>query len=140
MLIWADPQRLELTDEEQSKLWAQYTRALDAEPFGLEDLPGFFRRQFTSVEGSRYEGYVTFIYPKVSLWDSRDLLRFADEVEVIEDGEPQDIETFAEIRRDRRFDDRPVRFCHEATHAGQLANLLGRATGARLGHQRACIG
>src|SRR6185312_3282942 len=43
-------------------------------------------------------------------------------------------EAFTEVRGDRRLDDFARRLGHEATHAGQLLDLLGRATRARVGH------
>ena len=41
----------------------------------------------------------------------------------------QNVEAFAEVRRDRRLDDRAVRLGHQAAHARQLADL--RCTRAR---------
>ena len=46
----------------------------------------------------------------------------------------QNVQTFAEVRRDRRLDDRAVRLGHQAPHARQLTDLRGRTTGARVGH------
>ena len=43
-------------------------------------------------------------------------------------------ETLAEVRRDRRLDDLARRLGHQAAHGGELADLLGRASGARVGH------
>ena len=44
------------------------------------------------------------------------------------------VEAFTEIGRDWRFDDRTIRLGHQATHAGQLANLRRAASGTRVGH------
>ena len=41
-------------------------------------------------------------------------------------------QTFAEVRLDRRFDDFAARLGHQATHAGQLANLFDTAAGTRV--------
>ena len=49
--------------------------------------------------------------------------------EVLENRQP-----FTEVRRDRRLDDLARRLRHQAAHAGQLADLLLRAAGARVGH------
>ena len=49
--------------------------------------------------------------------------------EVLEHGQP-----FAEVRRDRRLDDLARRLRHQAAHGGELPDLLGRASGARVGH------
>ncbi|CFW85983.1 Uncharacterised protein [Bordetella pertussis] len=46
----------------------------------------------------------------------------------------QYVQAFAEVGGNRGLDDRAVRLGHQAAHAGQLANLGGRTTGARVGH------
>ena len=43
-------------------------------------------------------------------------------------------EALAEVRADRRLDDLARRLGHQAAHAGQLADLLLAAAGARVGH------
>ena len=43
-------------------------------------------------------------------------------------------EAFTEVRRDRRLDDFTRRLGHQAAHAGELTDLLLRASGARVGH------
>ena len=43
-------------------------------------------------------------------------------------------ETFAEVRGDRRLDDFAGRLGHQAAHTGELADLLGGAAGAGVGH------
>ena len=44
------------------------------------------------------------------------------------------VQAFAEIRRDRRLDDRTVRLGHQTAHAGQLANLRRGTPRAGIGH------
>ena len=46
----------------------------------------------------------------------------------------QYVETFTEVSRDRRFDDRAIRLGHQATHTGQLPDLRRGATSARISH------
>ena len=46
----------------------------------------------------------------------------------------QNVQAFTEVRRNGRLDDGAVRLGHQATHAGQLADLRGRAAGAGVGH------
>jgi hypothetical protein len=46
----------------------------------------------------------------------------------------QNVQAFAEVRGDRRLDDRAVRLGHQAAHAGQLANLRRRTARAGVGH------
>ena len=44
------------------------------------------------------------------------------------------VQTFTEVRHDRRFNDRAIRLGHQATHTRQLANLCRRTTGTGVGH------
>ena len=46
----------------------------------------------------------------------------------------QDVQALAEVRGDRRLDDRAVRLGHQAAHAGQLADLRGGTARTRIGH------
>ena len=56
---------------------------------------------------------------------------------VLQHGEP-----LLEVREDRVFDDLPsiaaalLRFSHQATHAGELTNLLLRSTGSGIHHHK----
>jgi hypothetical protein len=49
--------------------------------------------------------------------------------EVLLHGQP-----FTEVRRDRRLDDLARRLGHQSSHAGELTDLLLRASSARVGH------
>ena len=44
------------------------------------------------------------------------------------------VQTFAEVRGNRRFNDRTVRLGHQTTHTSELTNLGSRTTRARVGH------
>ena len=46
------------------------------------------------------------------------------------------IQAFAEIRRNRRFNNFARRLRHQTAHTGQLPNLLFRAPGSGVGHQQ----
>ena len=46
----------------------------------------------------------------------------------------EDVEALHEVRLHRALDDVALRVGHEAAHPGELADLLERATGARVGH------
>src|SRR5581483_3280819 len=46
----------------------------------------------------------------------------------------QDVETFAEVRRDRRLDDFARRLGHQSAHSRKLADLLFRTASAGVGH------
>jgi len=56
--------------------------------FTMEDVPASLIEQFKPVKDSPYaEGYLTLLYPGVSVWDGRELIRFADEVGTIKAGD-----------------------------------------------------
>src|SRR5690606_2520870 len=44
------------------------------------------------------------------------------------------VQTFTEVRREGGLDNRAVRLCHQAAHAGQLTDLCGGAPGPGVGH------
>ena len=44
------------------------------------------------------------------------------------------VQTFTEVRVDRRFDDRAIRLGHQAAHTGQLFDLRCRTPGTGVGH------
>ena len=46
----------------------------------------------------------------------------------------QHVQALAEVRRDRRLDDRAVRLRHQSAHPGELPDLRRRAARARVGH------
>ncbi len=75
-----EPLTPEMLDEKQRDLLARARLYLDAQPFTLADVPEPIARQFRPVPESGREGYLTFIYPKVSIWDGREIMRFAAEV------------------------------------------------------------
>jgi predicted RND superfamily exporter protein len=59
---------------------------LETKPYALDQVPDIYRKQFTHLPQTRPEnhGFLTFIYPVVDLWDGKQMLRFADEVEHIQ--------------------------------------------------------
>ena len=46
----------------------------------------------------------------------------------------QHVQAFAEVRGNRRFDDRAIRLGHQTAHTGQLADLSSRTASTRVGH------
>ena len=58
---------------------------LDTTPYKLDGLPGLYREQFTHLPSTKPEnhGWLTFVYPVVDLWDGKQMLKFADEIEEI---------------------------------------------------------
>lgn len=71
--------------------WDTVMRMLSVTPYGLPDLPDYYRNMFTHLPTAQPEnhGYLTFIYPQVDLWNGENLLQFADQVEELttDDGE-----------------------------------------------------
>ncbi len=53
---------------------------LKIKPFGIKDIPEHIISQFRPVPGSKKDGYLTFIYPTISIWDGEALIRFAKEI------------------------------------------------------------
>jgi predicted RND superfamily exporter protein len=62
-----------------------FFKALDAKPFDVHGVPEIYAAQFYNLPQTRPEnrGILTFVYPRVDLWDGQQMLRFADEVNTI---------------------------------------------------------
>jgi len=62
-----------------------FKRVLEKKPFGVNEVPPVYGDLFVSLPTTRPEnqGYLTFIYPKISLWDGQNLLKFADATTII---------------------------------------------------------
>lgn len=62
-----------------------FKRVLEKQPFDVTGVPELYSSMFTHLPTTKPEnhGYLTFIYPKVDLWDGANLLRFVDETAVI---------------------------------------------------------
>jgi predicted RND superfamily exporter protein len=60
-------------------------KILSAKPYGIDELPDFYRRQFMHLPTTRPEnhGWLTFIYPTVDLYDGKNMLLFAEQTEEI---------------------------------------------------------
>ena len=82
-----EPITASMLDPKWRKYYKQFLHLLDAKPFALQDIPQKFIKQFAHRPGSKVKGYLTFIYPKVALWDSRDLMAFSDQVSEIKSGD-----------------------------------------------------
>jgi len=72
---------------EHRKYYKMFHKLLDARPFTLKDIPDRYVAQFRNVPESKEKGILTFLYPKVALWDSRDLLAFSNQVAALKVGE-----------------------------------------------------
>ena len=78
-----EPIKPSMLDPKMRKLFKKGLPYLDVKPFTLAQVPDIYKSQFVGVKGSKHKGYLTFIYPKVALWDSRDLLAFSDQISEI---------------------------------------------------------
>lgn len=71
--------------------WNEALKYLDAKPYTLDDIPRIYRNLFENLPETRPEnrGYLTYIYPKVDLWNGQNVMAFSDQVEnlVGKDGE-----------------------------------------------------
>ncbi len=65
---------------------AFFLRVLEKKPFDVHGVPALYANLFTHLPTTKPEnhGYLTFLYPKVDLWDGKNLMAFADQTRVIE--------------------------------------------------------
>ena len=70
---------------EHQEKYKQLLGYLDTTPYDLAGLPGLYREQFTHLPSTKVEnhGWLTFVYPVVDLWDGKQMLKFAEEIEEI---------------------------------------------------------
>lgn len=63
-----------------------FKRVLEKKPFDVHGVPEIYSSLFTHLPTTKPEnhGYLTFLYPKVDLWDGKNLLKFADQTNLIE--------------------------------------------------------
>lgn len=73
-----------LPPEMQEKA-AFFMKVLEKKPFDVYGVPKIYADQFRNLPTTRPEnhGYLTFLYPKVDLWDGKNMLAFADQTRVI---------------------------------------------------------
>jgi hypothetical protein len=64
---------------------ALFKRILEVQPFEAKDVPKMYQELFLNLPTARPEnqGWLTFIYPNVDLWDGKKMLDFADQTHVI---------------------------------------------------------
>ena len=74
-----------LLPEEVLKKKPLFDKILEAKPFGVDGVPDMYAAQFRHLETADAEnhGYLTYIYPRVDLWDGKQMLEFADQTSVI---------------------------------------------------------
>ena len=68
---------------ELQERWGEGLSYLDATPYQLKDLPAVYVKPFKSLPTSKTQGYLTYVYAQVDLWDGKNMLKFAEQVEVI---------------------------------------------------------
>ncbi len=79
-----DPELLEREQEGAAEQREWVFPYLRVEPYEIEDVPDWILWQLKPVPESGVEGWMTYIYPRTTLWDGRELLKFADQVDRIE--------------------------------------------------------
>ncbi len=64
---------------------AFFMKVLEKQPFDVNGVPQVYADQFKHLATTQPEnhGYLTFLYPKVDLWDGKNMLAFADETRII---------------------------------------------------------
>lgn len=62
-----------------------FFKVLAKKPFDVTGVPDIYASQFVHLPTTKPEnhGYLTFLYPKVDLWDGKNMLAFADETRII---------------------------------------------------------
>jgi hypothetical protein len=65
---------------------AFFMRVLEKKPFDVNGVPEIYASLFRHLPTTKPEnhGYLTFLYPKVDLWDGKNLMLFADQTNLIE--------------------------------------------------------
>ena len=63
-----------------------FKRVLEKKPFDVNGVPETYASLFRHLPTTKPEnhGYLTFLYPKVDLWDGKNLMLFADQTNLIE--------------------------------------------------------
>ncbi len=78
----------DMLDNDSKQAAAMIDKFLKMPTFTMADVPQGLINQFKPVKGSGFEnGYLTMIYPGISVWDGRELIRFADEVGAVKAGD-----------------------------------------------------
>lgn len=64
---------------------AAFKKILTARPFDVNHVPKIYLDQFKNLPTTQPEnrGWLTFLYPRVDLWDGRNMLKFADQIGTI---------------------------------------------------------
>ncbi|MDP3236868.1 MAG: MMPL family transporter [Myxococcales bacterium] len=62
-----------------------FMKVLSKEPFQVDGVPEVYAANFRSLPETKAEnkGYLTFLYPKIDLWDGKNLIKFANQSSVV---------------------------------------------------------
>ncbi|MBE2254197.1 MAG: MMPL family transporter [Myxococcus sp.] len=62
-----------------------FMKVLSKEPFDVTGVPEVYAANFRSLPETKAEnrGYLTFLYPKIDLWDGKNLIKFANQSSVV---------------------------------------------------------
>ncbi len=62
-----------------------FLKVLSKEPFEVGGVPEIYASNFRSLPETKAEnrGYLTFLYPKIDLWDGKNLIKFANQSSVV---------------------------------------------------------
>jgi hypothetical protein len=73
-----------LPPEMQDKA-AFFMKVLEKRPFGVDEVPEIYASNFRHLATTKPEnhGWLTFIYPKVDLWDGKNLIKFAKQTKSV---------------------------------------------------------
>jgi len=74
----------DMLDPKTRKYYLNTAEFLNAKPFALKDVPKHLEQLFRPVPGVPFKGYLTFLYPKIGFWNSKNLMKFQDEVGVVQ--------------------------------------------------------
>ncbi len=60
-------------------------KMLEVVPFQLEDLPAYYQQSFKNLPSAQPEnhGYLTLLYSAVDLWDGKNMLKYAEQIEEV---------------------------------------------------------
>ncbi|MCO4763376.1 MAG: MMPL family transporter [Myxococcales bacterium] len=76
---------------EFEKKWDEALKYVRVKPYTVDEVPDNLRMLFRNLPSAKPEnkGFLTFIYPTVDLWDGKQMLAFADQIETFKtpDGE-----------------------------------------------------
>lgn len=74
----------EMLAKEDAENLSRIQPYLEAKPFTMKDVPRHLIDEFRTGKNAKKSGYLIYIYPKVSIFDSKALIKFSEEVGTIQ--------------------------------------------------------